>query len=107
MWMICLAIVHGITPLTEAKRININSQFWLVSTWLRSPFEGNMLNSERPKPRWQELNEAASAETNREKLTDLISRVEEALMIPAGEISHGPDHSEERNAMVQASENIL
>jgi hypothetical protein len=66
-----------------------------------------MANSDSPKPRWQELYEAASVETDREKLTGLINRVEEALMKRAEEIAHSPNHTDERNAMVQASENLL
>jgi hypothetical protein len=66
-----------------------------------------MPNSDGPKPRWQELYEAASVETDREKLTDLINRVEEALMKRAEELAHNPNHTDERNAMVQASENLL
>jgi hypothetical protein len=58
-------------------------------------------------PRWQELYEAASVETDREKLTDLINQVEEALMKRAKELAHNPNHTDERNAMVQASENLL
>ena len=60
-----------------------------------------------PKPRWQQLYEEASAETDPQKLIDLVSRVEEALMKRAEEIAHSPDHTDERNAMVQASENLL
>jgi hypothetical protein len=66
-----------------------------------------MPNSGGPKPRWQELYEAASVETHREKLTDLINQVEEALMKRAEELAHNPDHTDERNAVAQASENHL
>ena len=66
-----------------------------------------MSNSGSSKPRWKQLYEAASAETDREKLTELVNRVEEALMQRAEEIAHSPDHTDERNAMVQASENLL
>jgi hypothetical protein len=66
-----------------------------------------MPNSDSPKPRWRELYEAASVETDREKLTDLINRVEEALTQRGQELAHAPEHVDERNAMVQASENLL
>jgi hypothetical protein len=66
-----------------------------------------MSNSGSSKPRWQELYEAASAETDREKLTDLINRVEEAMMARADELTHSADRLDERNAMAQASENLL
>jgi hypothetical protein len=73
----------------------------------RPSSKGCMPNSASSKPRWQELYEAASVETDGEKLTDLINRVEEALTLRAHEIAHGPEHAHERNAMVQASENLL
>jgi hypothetical protein len=60
-----------------------------------------------PKPAWQELYEAVCVETNREKLTDLIHQVEEALMQREQELGQSADQAEERNAMVQASENLL
>jgi hypothetical protein len=66
-----------------------------------------MSNSGSAKPRWQELYEAAAAETDRAKLTELINRVEEAMMERTEEIAHSPNHLDERNAMVQASENLL
>jgi hypothetical protein len=66
-----------------------------------------MTNSGVAKQRWQELYDAASAETDREKLTDHIGRVEEAMMKRLKEIAHSPNHLDERNAMVQASENLL
>jgi hypothetical protein len=66
-----------------------------------------MSNSGSSKPRWQELYEAASAETDREKLTDLIIQVEEAMMIRTEEWARSSNYSEERNAMVQASKNLL
>jgi GTP cyclohydrolase I len=66
-----------------------------------------MTNSGSAKKRWQELYEAVSAETDREKLTDHIGRVEEAMMKRLEEIADSPNHLDERNAMVQASENLL
>jgi hypothetical protein len=66
-----------------------------------------MPNSNGSKPRWQELYEAACVETNREKLTHLVHRVEEALMQREQELGQSADQAEERNAMVQASENLL
>jgi AraC-like DNA-binding protein len=62
-----------------------------------------MLNSESSKPRGRELYEAACVETDREKLTDLINRVEEALTERGQELGHSPDHADELNAMAQAS----
>jgi hypothetical protein len=59
------------------------------------------------KPGWQELYEEVSAETHREKLTGLVARVEGAMMKRSEEIAHSPNHAEERNAMIQASENLL
>jgi hypothetical protein len=49
------------------------------------------------------LYEAVSAETDREKVTELINRTEEAMMARTQELAHGADHADERNAMVQAS----
>jgi hypothetical protein len=66
-----------------------------------------MTSSGGTKQRRQELYEAASAETDREKLTDVIGRVEEAMMKRLKEIAHSPNHLDERNTMVQASENLL
>jgi hypothetical protein len=66
-----------------------------------------MTNSGGAKQRWQELYEAASAETDREKVTELINRTEEAMMARAQELAHDADHADERNAMVQATENLL
>jgi hypothetical protein len=66
-----------------------------------------MTNSGGAKQRWQELYEATSAETDREKVTELINRTEEAMMARTQELVHDTDHADERNAMVQASENLL
>jgi hypothetical protein len=71
----------------------------------RVRFGGGNLNEQ--KPRWQKLYEAVTVETDREKLTDLINQVEEAMMRRTEELAHDANHSEERNAMVQASENLL
>jgi hypothetical protein len=60
-----------------------------------------------PKQPWQLLYEATLAETDREKLTDLINLVEEAIIKRAEEIAADSNHSEERNAMMQASEKML
>jgi hypothetical protein len=65
-----------------------------------------MPNSDGLKPLWQRLYEQA-AETDREKLTDLINRIEGAMIARAQEIAHSPNHWEERNAIAQASENLL
>jgi hypothetical protein len=53
-----------------------------------------MLNSDAQKPRWQELYEAVSKETDREKLTELVNGVEEALMLRAQELAHRTNHTE-------------
>jgi len=66
-----------------------------------------MSNSNGSKPKWEVLYEAASLETDREKLTELVAAVEEALVTRGQELAHDPDRAEERNAMVQASENLL
>jgi hypothetical protein len=66
-----------------------------------------MPNSDGLKPLWQRLYEQAAAETDREKLTDLINRIEGAMIARAQEIAHSPNHWEERNAIAQASENLL
>jgi hypothetical protein len=67
-----------------------------------------MTKSVGAKQQWQELYEATSAETNREKVTELINRTEEALMARTRELAHdADDHADERNAMVQASEDLL
>jgi GTP cyclohydrolase I len=71
------------------------------------PVGEEMPNSDGRKPQWQVLYEAASDETDREKLTELVNRVEEAMMLRTKELAHSANHSEERNAMVQASENLL
>jgi len=59
------------------------------------------------KPLWQRLFEEASVETDREKLKDLINRLEEALMIRGEEIGKSPNHIDERTAMAKASESLL
>ena len=66
-----------------------------------------MSNLDEQRAHWQKLYEAVTVETDREKLTDLINRVEEAMMRRTEELAHDANHSEERNAMVQASENLL
>jgi hypothetical protein len=66
-----------------------------------------MSNSNGSKPHWQKLYEAACVESDRGKLTDLVSRVEEALLQRVQELSHSADHSDERNAMAHAAENLL
>jgi hypothetical protein len=66
-----------------------------------------MPNSDGLKPLWQRLYEQAAVETDREKLTDLINRIEGAMIARAQEIAHSPNHWEERNAIAQASENLL
>jgi hypothetical protein len=66
-----------------------------------------MANAGPPKPRWLQLCEEVSAETDGNKLTEMINRAEEAMMMRAEEISHNPDHLDERNAMAQAAENLL
>jgi hypothetical protein len=59
------------------------------------------------KPLWQRLFEEASVETDREKLKDLINRLEEALMIRGEEIGKSPNYIDERTAMAKASESLL
>ena len=55
-----------------------------------------MTNSGGAKQRWQELYEATSAETDREKVTELINRTEEALMARTQELAHdADDHADE------------
>ena len=66
-----------------------------------------MPNSGDLKPLWLRLYEQAADETDREKLTDLINRIEGAMIARAEEIAHSPNHLEERNAIAQASENLL
>jgi hypothetical protein len=66
-----------------------------------------MPNSQIPIPRWRQLYEAALLETDPQKLTELVRQVEEALMQRGAEIVHSANHSDEQNAMVQASENLL
>jgi hypothetical protein len=68
---------------------------------------GLTANSQIPTPRWQQLYEAALLETHPQKLTELVRQVEQALMQRSAEIAHSANHSDERNAMVQASENLL
>jgi len=53
------------------------------------------------------LFEEASVETDREKLKDLINRLEEALMIRGEEIGKSPNYIDERTAMAKASESLL
>ena len=66
-----------------------------------------MPNSGGLKPLWQRLYEEAAAEIDREKLTDLINQIEGAMIERAEEIADSPNHLEERNAIVQACENLL
>jgi hypothetical protein len=66
-----------------------------------------MPNSDGQKPRWQELYEAVAVETDREKITELINRTEEAMMARTQELAHDANHADERNAMVRAAENLL
>ena len=66
-----------------------------------------MPNSGGLKPLWLQLYEQAADETDREELTDLINQIEGAMIARVEEIAHSPNHSEERNAIAQASENLL
>jgi|HubBroStandDraft_5_1064220.scaffolds.fasta_scaffold159039_2 hypothetical protein len=60
-----------------------------------------------PKPRWQQLYDLVTAENDPQKLTDLVARIEEAMMNRAEEIAHSPNHADEWNAMLQASKHLL
>jgi hypothetical protein len=66
-----------------------------------------MSHSHGSKPGWQELYEAALLETDREKLTDLLNRLEEALPQREQQRGDGSDNSDERNAMAHVSKNVL
>ena len=65
------------------------------------------MSNKRTKPRWQELYEAASIETNHDKLIDLLYRVEDALAQRQQELANSSDHTDERAAMAQAARNLL
>ena len=66
-----------------------------------------MPGNEGSKARWQQLYEQIRAENDPEKLVTLIGAVEEALVSRGQELGRSPNHSAERNAMAQASEELL
>jgi hypothetical protein len=53
------------------------------------------------------LYEAATAETDLEKLRDLVYQVEEALTKRAMVLAERSNHRDERDAMVKAHKNLL
>jgi hypothetical protein len=59
------------------------------------------------KPRWQELYEAACVETNREKLTDLIHRAEDALTNRQQELNGQLGHETELQEIKAAGQKLL
>jgi hypothetical protein len=65
------------------------------------------MSNNGPKPAWQELYEAACVETNREKLTDLIHRTEDALTSRQQELDGRPDQESELREMKAAGQKLL
>jgi hypothetical protein len=66
-----------------------------------------MAGNDGSKAKWQRLSEQTLAETDPEKLVALVGAVEEALVSREQELAHSPDDSDERNAMAQATEELL
>ena len=66
-----------------------------------------MLKSNGSKSHWQELYAAAAVETDREKLSELVNFVEEALMLRSQELAGTSDHQDERSQMNAAARKLL
>jgi len=56
---------------------------------------------------WQHLYQQACAETDPRKLSELLSRLEDAILLRQTELPIGADHYEERVAMELASKELL
>jgi len=56
---------------------------------------------------WQHLYQQTCSETNSDKLPDLVSRLEDAILLRQIELTTSPDHHEERAAMKLASISVL
>lgn len=60
-----------------------------------------------PKPSWQDLYQAALVEPDRQKLTDLVLAVEEALLLRSQELTGSGLDDNERAAMAESARNLL
>jgi hypothetical protein len=60
-----------------------------------------------PKPSWQDLYQAALVEPDRQKLTDLVLAVEEALLLRSQELTGSGLDDNERAAMTESARNLL
>jgi hypothetical protein len=60
-----------------------------------------------PKASWQELHQAMLVETDREKLTELVGRLETAIVLRQEELSDSKGNQEERDTISLAIENLL
>jgi hypothetical protein len=56
---------------------------------------------------WQHLYQQTCAETNPKKLPDLVSRLEDAILLRQTELVLSPDHRDERVAMKLATTAVL
>jgi hypothetical protein len=60
-----------------------------------------------PKPTWQELYEAATLETDPQKLTTLVEAVESALMNRQQALGGQPGHESERQEIEAVGQKLL
>lgn len=60
-----------------------------------------------PKSSWRELYQAALKEPDKEKLTQLVLAVEEAMFLRAQELTSSGAGDKERTAMAEAAFNLL
>jgi hypothetical protein len=60
-----------------------------------------------PKSSWQELYQAALAESDKEKLTQLVMTVEEAMFVRAQGLSDSRVDDKERTLMAEATQKLL
>ena len=60
-----------------------------------------------PKSSWQELYQAALGESDKEKLTQLVMAVEEAMFLRAQGLSDSKVDDKERTLMAEATQKLL
>jgi hypothetical protein len=60
-----------------------------------------------PKLSWQELYQGALLESDKEKLTQLVMAVEEAMFLRAQELSDSKVDDKERTLMADATQKLL
>jgi len=60
-----------------------------------------------PKSSWQELYQAALAESDKEKLAQLVMTVEEAMFVRAQGLSDSRVDDKERTLMAEATQKLL